>query len=126
MPRPRKTGIPVPVPQIARSPDPSELEALRDMGRHLAQRAQRCGGKTPAWLDDAEDLDEKIFKQLGSAVKRLVGEDQLAIQRRCCLSTPHARGVICEDCGYSDNLYLQALEKILRRRGKTRRTRAAS
>lgn len=92
-----------------------EVDELKDMVSYLARqhRSSRLGERLAAIPEQA--LDSRMVQKLHSAMRRLLGGPMLREQRECALITPHDRGQICDHCGYSDNLYLQELERILRR-----------
>jgi len=98
------------------TPDQVEaLQRLRSMFRHLADRAERGPGGVPAWLEDESAVDREVLRRLESAVRSLVGPEQFEEHLACERRARHARAQICRRCGFSDNLYLGALEKVLRR-----------
>jgi len=92
-----------------------ELAELRDMKEFLIRihRGDSIGERLAGLPDKV--VGERLLERLHGAMRRLLGATTLHQQRRCSLMGRHMRGAICAECGYSDNLYLQELERLLRR-----------
>lgn len=108
-----------PVPKI------QDLEEVRDMVAFLDRRrpstkSGKSSGGSAKTSDDGqakpEPVDQTLAKALWKAMTSLLGEETFREQRACAAERYHMRGGICDLCGCSDNLYLQELERLLRRR----------
>lgn len=104
-----------PTPELgAPLPREKELEQLRAMTAFLARTGRGTQAERIARIP-AEMLTPNVLDKLHSAMRRLLGGDVLMRHRRCQSAARHERRRICHHCGYSDNLYLQELERILKR-----------
>lgn len=95
-------------------PREKELEQLRAMTAFLARTGRGNQAERISRIP-SESLTPGTLDKLHSAMRRLLGGDVLMRHRRCLTAAKHERRRICHHCGYSDNLYLQELERILKR-----------
>ncbi len=105
---------------------PARAEELQEILRYLGRRAKARPSDKLDWVPKFEDLDDALLTHWGTAMKRLVGEDLYRFQEKCGNERRHGRGTICEECGYSDNLYLEELQRILRRKTAQKNATAAA
>ncbi len=94
-------------------PTEKEIKAVQEMAAFLRRQRASLNKKGTYFPDDV--LNAALVKKLWSSMGRLLGTTILRHHRACGLETRHPRSRICSICGYSDNLYLQELERLMKR-----------
>lgn len=97
-------------------PSARDVDELKDMVTFLARRYRPGHGDDAGDVPDPRDANTGLLQSLWNTMRSMVGDATFDLQRRCGDRRRHLRGRICETCGYSDNLYLQELQRILKRR----------